>query len=943
MNHHRALFPNLFFLVVCTGSLAAQPTAISDEIQVSVNSDMRFFLPRAAVSETGDHVVAWTSNSPPEGLGVFARFYDDSGEPLSDELRVLPDNGEPMESPDVVMTSSNEALILWRSRSGSSHLEGDLFGQRFSTDGSPVGSRFLINQTKIRKHSPWVAPGGRIASSDADGFVVVWGSRTDPSEPDSAVILARFFDADGQPVTDEFIVPEETSGIQVSASVDRMPDGTFVVSWMRLEEDFGSGFGSLKVFARSFDAEGMPLSGDLLVRSLDQSSAILPAEVAFRSNGSFTLVWSDFAGARVVEARSFDLAGNPIGDPFQVNSFLSGGLYPALDYDDRDNLLVSWRGFGVNQSEAILVRQFNPSGEALGPEEVVTTTTTGFKRYSHLVSRGDGRFLVAWQELVLFRPARVLARIFQADRGLDPSLAGHWRLDEGSGESAVNSADNGLDGVLEQGTGWTAGQRGSAGLFDGIDDLVRVADSGATQLDATDALTLALWVRPDSLDGAVQVLVSKDNAYELEIGKLGARSWDLRLNNTTVREAEISLVEGIWQHLAMTWDGAEVCSYLNGLRDGCTPLAGTLVPNDNDLGLGARPSGALEGGPVFHFAGALDEVYVYNRAFTEDEIAALVLAELDDLEPPVRSDLLPAQSLPAGSTSATLSLETDEDAECRWDVSAGQRFDAMANVFINTGGTQHNTDVPVSDGIFRFYVRCRDALGNTNGEDATITFGVGASDLCGDLISHWTLEEGSGCAAADSFGPNPGELGPDCPTEAPAWVAGRGGVGGALQFDGGTDRVEVSAPGGFSSLAGVTVAAWIRHDTAWVWRSIVDHREGNEDGYDLFLHPDSRLFLRVNDLTLLGDRVVADGQWHHVVGTYDGTELRLYVDGVLDKARPAGATTIDVSGSLFLGRRWNNDQTPFAGGLDEVTVFGRGLSAVEVLDLYGGGLTACLP
>ena len=374
----------------------------------------------------------------------------------------------------------------------------------------------------------------------------------------------------------------------------------------------------------------------------------------------------------------------------------------------------------------------------------------------------------------------------------DPALVGHWPLDEGSGLLAANSADNGLDGVLEGSTGWTVGQQASALSFDG-DDLVRVADPGAgSQVDVTDALTVAAWVRPDRLDGSTQVLVSKDDAYELEVGKLGATTWDLRLDNRVAATAPTALEEGVWQHVAATWDGSTVTFYYNGLLDGSSEFSGLLVPNNDDLGLGARPAMPFEGGPVFHFDGALDELYLYDRVLSATEIADLVLDSMTDLVPPERSALAPNSSLPAGTTEATLSLTTNEAATCRYSTTPGIRFVDMVEGFTTTGGTEHSTTATLSGGpSSAYHVRCADTLGNANGDDAVIAFGVGASDLAAGRVATWTIEAGSGCTLTDATGGFDGTLGPDCSANAPTWTLGHDG-GSALQFDGADDRVTVT-------------------------------------------------------------------------------------------------------------------------------------------------------
>src|SRR5207249_10660614 len=64
-----------------------------------------------------------------------------------------------------------------------------------------------------------------------------------------------------------------------------------------------------------------------------------------------------------------------------------------------------------------------------------------------------------------------------------------------------------------------------------------------------------------------------------------------------------------------------------------------------------------------------------------------------DTTPPGRSDGSPPGTLPAGTTSATLSLTTDEAATCRYSTTAGVAYSRMKDTFSTTGGRSHATAV----------------------------------------------------------------------------------------------------------------------------------------------------------------------------------------------------------------------------------------------------------
>ncbi len=105
-----------------------------------------------------------------------------------------------------------------------------------------------------------------------------------------------------------------------------------------------------------------------------------------------------------------------------------------------------------------------------------------------------------------------------------------------------------------------------------------------------------------------------------------------------------------------------------------------------------------------------------------------------DTAAPVLSNGLPTGMQPTGTTSVSLRVTTDENANCRYNTTAGVAF-ASSALFGATGTTLHTQTVAVSNAqSYTYYVRCQDASGNTNTADYTITFttDVGTGDLTGD-------------------------------------------------------------------------------------------------------------------------------------------------------------------------------------------------------------------
>jgi hypothetical protein len=205
-------------------------------------------------------------------------------------------------------------------------------------------------------------------------------------------------------------------------------------------------------------------------------------------------------------------------------------------------------------------------------------------------------------------------------------------------------------------------------------------------------------------------------------------------------------------------------------------------------------------------------------------------------------------------------------------------------------------------------------------------------------VGVWKLDEAGGTTASDSSGNgNPGVL-----SGGVTWVPGV--FGSAIALDGSTGEIKVSDNDALEPATAVTVSAWIKATgSPGVYRYIVA-KGGNQciaASYGLYTGPDGGLQFYVSqDAGSAYERSAAagmgvwDGDWHLVVGSFDGSVLRLYVDGV--QVGPA----VSYPGSLVYRLPYSNDlyignypgcaQRSFMGLIDDVTIWDRALSAAEV-------------
>ncbi|MBN2272273.1 MAG: hypothetical protein JXN61_16805 [Sedimentisphaerales bacterium] len=197
------------------------------------------------------------------------------------------------------------------------------------------------------------------------------------------------------------------------------------------------------------------------------------------------------------------------------------------------------------------------------------------------------------------------------------------------------------------------------------------------------------------------------------------------------------------------------------------------------------------------------------------------------------------------------------------------------------------------------------------------------------LLAHWALDESAGTVAADSSWNNhDGFL-----SSGPAiqWVPGYMGI--ALSFPGG-DYADCGNSSMFDVTAGISVAAWVNINTVPAdWTAILT--KGDEAWRLSTDVSTTKMHFAVTGApdywAAYGTTELTPGYWHHVVGTYDGSHIRLYIDGVED-AGPVpydgGVTTSQAN--VWIGGNSGMSGREFDGMIDEAAVWNRALSPEEI-------------
>lgn len=218
--------------------------------------------------------------------------------------------------------------------------------------------------------------------------------------------------------------------------------------------------------------------------------------------------------------------------------------------------------------------------------------------------------------------ACVVIVTFVFSLGYPGGMISYWKFDEGSGTTAIDSVDAN-NGALVNSPVWTSGQVGGALSFDGIDDYV---DCGNV-LNVTNKLTIEAWVKDSGVsDGNV---VGKFEAYDkrwhIYIDSMEAHGPALiywNIGGSTFAKSSTSAIGTDWHHLAMVYDGTQsgnegrLQAYIDGAPitlsySGTIPA--TMPAISANVNIGRHDT-------VNFFKGILDEVAIYDRALTVEEI-----------------------------------------------------------------------------------------------------------------------------------------------------------------------------------------------------------------------------------------------------------------------------------------------------------------------------------
>lgn len=545
----------------------------------------------------------------------------------------------------------------------------------------------------------------------------------------------------------------------------------------------------------------------------------------------------------------------------------------------------------------------------------------------------------------------------------DPAVAGAGGILDSTSNNN-DGTDTGGMAAADQVTGTINGSLN----FDPSGEYINVTDSASLDTLSSN-ITVSAWINGDAFTGSYRRVIARNSTptqrwYIENDGATPGRL--LYFGGATGTTSTQTLQAGKWYYVTMTVNSSNETLYINGIRDS-QGVGNATIATDGDIGIGADADGTTS------WDGKIDEVRLSNTVRSADWIEAEYLTMSDQMNSF-------SQEQPYNSSGATVAGWTDvADIWCNdasgvtcntsWTYRKRITIDNQSSTTalssfpilvkldssrIDYSKTQDDGDdlrfvdpadpatalnheietwnengesyvwveVPTidakstSDSIWMYYGNASVSSPATQMGNATHETGTWDSSF----QAVWHLEETSGTTNSDSTA-NTRTGTKKAATEPLSYTAGK--VSGAQDFDGTDDYVNASTGIDLSGNTTMTVSAWVDIDAAPVSiDQVISTYDAGTAGEWWFGIDSSRSvsFLReCGAFGTLSTSLVSLNTKTHITGTYDGTSLRIYINGVLDKtaADSCSITNTSVETMIGAGDNGGTSENNFDGVIDE--------------------------
>jgi len=367
------------------GDIFGQPylndgTSVGDNNKVnddkgSANQKM----PSIAIDICDNFIIAWVDNrdGPDE---IYAQRFSHEGAVLGDNFKVNDETStySMYSGPSVAVDDSGNFVITWDDFRNEHW--GDIYAQRFSNDGTALGSNFKVNSLTS------VVYGATVACKSNGDFIITWGDAPDDaldrlrpgqsnvgndvapellsgnyySKPD---IWAQQYLSDGTALGSNFMVNDDGGYTdQTYPAITVVPNGDFIIAWQDNRN------GDWEIYLQPYLSNGTAVGANLKIVDSLSTAYQLETSISSDKRGNFIVTWKDNSNGHYdIWAQRFLSDCTPVGNNFLVNNDSVGSdqSSPCVSADVHGNFIITWTD-NHNNNKDVYAQRYLTNGEPFG-------------------------------------------------------------------------------------------------------------------------------------------------------------------------------------------------------------------------------------------------------------------------------------------------------------------------------------------------------------------------------------------------------------------------------------------------------------------------------------------------------------------------------------------------------------------------------------------------
>ncbi|MEM2916445.1 MAG: LamG-like jellyroll fold domain-containing protein [Candidatus Woesearchaeota archaeon] len=461
--------------------------------------------------------------------------------------------------------------------------------------------------------------------------------------------------------------------------------------------------------------------------------------------------------------------------------------------------------------------------------------------------------------------------------------------------------------------------------FNGINASINLGQPQSLNFTGFANFTISAWINVASNSGTHRPILCKGD-YQYCLKPHTSNYFEFCVYDTTWKciYSDSIPTPNTWYHVVAQTNGSSLHMFVNGILQAGTNTHTGISPDPYNVTIGW--DGQLAGR---YFNGTIDEVQIWNRTLTPEQIRALYNN---------RTDLIVSQELVEGEVWQACvtpnDIRTDGNTACSNNLTIRPKPYILVN--FTTPTPQNDTYTLNRTVQINFTITSTGSLAQFvyNWNNTNYTVLNDSLRLMYNFQNLTALGENSTTIADLSRYGNTGTA-----YGGATWT-GIGKYGGAYQLNGYNGYIDAGSDNSLNIIGELTLLAWINPAQLGRDQKIIARQNGTSGGYKLGVFTNDKVEMEIrnaeNGATLnrgvAGGTVLQTNNWYCVAGVYSqsGGYLATYVNGELDRNLSTTEILGPTTGSLIIGREPFSSSYYFNGTIDEVQVWSKAMTPDEL-------------